>query len=110
MKQEVTVTLCSITEYSSEWSPGRLTEFIQWLNEMLEQVPPEFRESATVNIDLATGEYETPGMSIYYFRPETDGEEAAREASEATLERAYEARREAVERAEYERLKKKFSG
>jgi hypothetical protein len=110
MKQELTVTLCSITSYKAEERfPMTVVDFVEWLNEMKEEVPQEYRDSVTIDIDLSTGEYETPEMSVYYFRPETDQEEAVREGREAAYQRARAERQEADERAEFERLKRKYN-
>ena len=56
----------------------------EWLRERFDQVPPEYRESALLEID-SVGGYEGAHhteATLYYYRPETVAERAARHSLE----------------------------
>ena len=62
--------------------PGNLVEFIAWFDKHLQTIPEEHRKSTLVAIEDGDDDWEYPGhISIYYFRPETGSEHAARIAS-----------------------------
>jgi hypothetical protein len=110
MKQQVEVSLAYVTEYETKNTPSDLREFIQYLNELLADVPEGNRDSAQIDINLESGEYNSPTVKIYYYRIETDEEEAAREQDEERRKLRAAAASEAQDRAEFERLKRKFGG
>lgn len=68
---------------------------------LIDKVPEEYRDSATIEIVAHDGWYE---WIICYNRPETDGEMQQR----LDLVRAAAQRQEAEARAQYEALKSKF--
>ena len=98
----VTVTLFDKERWDGEWMPETLTEAIAWLQQFLEQVPVEFRETATV--DISGFEDYAARIEISYQRPPTDTEKQGRLAEERQLNKE----RENKERRQYERLKAKF--
>jgi len=105
-RQTITVSLFSKEQYDSEWIPEKLSDAIAWLNGFLEQVPPEWRNSATIGVG-SVGSYEDSHyaqIGIDYERPETDEEWAARRVR---VEMAVRERDE-IDRREFERLRAKF--
>jgi hypothetical protein len=79
---------------------------MDWFQQHLAQIPPEFMPSARIEFDSVSG-YEgssTYSIRILYERPETPEEQAYR-LNEELLARQ---RREYSERKEYERLAAKY--
>ncbi len=88
-----------------------LPDAIEWLNELLESVPPEYRDQTAFVVELERGHYDESDsltFDIYYDRPETDGELATRLAESAAYAAARQREQESRERAEFERLNAKF--
>jgi len=110
-RQEITVTLYEHDIYGSvisgEYGDDSLRDFIEFFQQLLDKVPPEYRDTAAVSIDSCM-EYDSAycAIEVYYKRPETDEEMETRVSS---LERDT-AKAVARARAEYERLKKRFEG
>lgn len=95
-----TVTLETIAGYELDMS---LDDLMAKLTKIRESVPEEFR--ALIRTDYENGYDGASGsLDISYARPETQEEIAAREASERVRNEI----RERGERAEFERLRKKF--
>ena len=89
------------------WRPEYVVELIAWLQNLIEEVPEEYRDS--VHIDFIGGadiygENSDVDEVIYYNRPPTQ------EEIDADLEtaRVRQEKREAQEREEYAKLKAKF--
>jgi hypothetical protein len=110
MKRLVQVKLHSFTEYSMDKVPKGLVEFADWLHAMSKIVPEAHRDNARIEFDLEAGEDATPQVSMYYTRPETDEEEAERMRQHEEHRRSVDMYNEARDRAEYERLKRKYGG
>lgn len=107
-KRELTrVTVFSHERYDGEWMPEGLADAIAWLNDKLESIPAEYRDSATIEIDSVSSWEDShyASITITYTRPETDDEVCER----VDRERRMAAHREAQERATYEALKRKFA-
>lgn len=95
-----TVTDEVFSEYSGEeWT---LAEFLTFINEAIESIPPECRESATVKLEGSCDESTRLVMS--YERLET----AAEVARKVARGLAYVRGKQEDDRATYERLKAKF--
>ena len=75
-----------------------LNDHIKWLNEHLEKVPYIFQDECQVQI------YDT-GYEIYYFRPETKEEEAARLAEAERVRKDYMKVGEGLRKQNYKILK-----
>ena len=89
-------------QYDGEWPPTNAIELVEWLNNHMASVPEQYRSSVYMEID-STSHYAT--VKVAYRRPETDEELGARVARyEAALRD-----KEAHDRAEFDRLSKKFS-
>jgi hypothetical protein len=86
-------------------APEELLQAVSWFASVLEEVPAEFQMSATV--EARQSEYDA-GFDVTWQRPETDEEWAARKADVERREAIWKERHEAQERAEFERLSKKF--
>jgi hypothetical protein len=81
-------------------------DFIKWLEGMIDQAPPEYRDSVYIELDSESG-YEGShyaSIKIAYRRPETDAEFAA---NIADYERV-QAEKDRHDKAEFERLKSKY--
>jgi hypothetical protein len=64
--------------YDWGWMPPkRLGEFAAWAASLYDSVPSEYRDTAHVEIE---GEEDSVHFEAWYERPETDEEEAEREA------------------------------
>lgn len=90
--------------YGETWP---LADFIVVLEDARRQIPERFRSSAGIEIE---SDYESCSVSIviYYDRPETPDEIAARVTEYESYRRDSAVAEEARERAELERLKKKY--
>ncbi len=105
MKNMILVRVLKAERSSEAFGPIGLLEHQQWLEVLIDQIPSEFHDSATIRYET----FDNYGcddveVTIEYRRPETDAEYAFRLALE-------DQRKEEVaqrERAEFERLKKKF--
>lgn len=111
-RQETAVSICKQIGDDGPvilggWGPGSLQGLINSLLDVQECIPAEYRKTAQCEFDIEY-EYESAytSVSIAYHRPETDDETRRR------LEQAYIARslKEREERAEFDRLSKKFEG
>jgi hypothetical protein len=83
---KVRVEVFNADQYDGDWPtekcPAKLADAIQWFQGKLEVIPPEFRDSATCEIGSTSG-YEDSHyghIEIWYERPETAEERAARRA------------------------------
>lgn len=90
-----------------EWPLTNAVQFANWFAGKLGEVPEQYRASAKIEIDA----YDYCGalyaqITIYYIRPESDDEMAAREAREQRLK----SETEAAELRTLERLKAKYPG
>ncbi len=100
------VEILNIERYDDGWPSRNLVEFVKWATNVLDQVPDEYKDTATIDIESRSG-YENdhlPAIEISYSRPLTDVELAAarlRERQRLALE-------EAEARAAYARLKARF--
>ncbi len=84
---------------------GKLVDVIASLEEVLEEVPEAYRDTAEIEVGAEQDyDYYTLEATVTYKRPETDEEIRARMLQ---LEFQEKARRD-IERREYERLKAKF--
>ena len=101
-EDQMTNRLISVTVYNGDghddYPPTDATGFMTWFAERLATIPPEFLETATIEITNA-GDY-----VIEYVRPETTAEELARQGAEAIRARQHEV----AEREEYAKLKAKY--
>lgn len=80
-------------------------DFIKWLEGIIDQAPPEYRDAVYIEIDSSTSyDQSLAKVMVAYRRPETDEELAARQAD---FERV-RAAKEAYDRAEFARLRAKF--
>jgi len=59
--------------------PTNPQKFLKWWVDKFNSIPEEYKESASINCDVSTY-YDSPMFSveIYYYRIETDDEEAIR--------------------------------
>jgi hypothetical protein len=84
-----------------------LAEVIEQLEDALESIPPELRETAVLKF-RCYGDYPRGDLSVSYAKPETDEAFTARLAREKAQRDRDAANREIVERRTYEALKEKF--
>lgn len=82
-------------------------KFLAELQELVDQVPDEFKNNAVIRLHGGGFEDSTDGyITVCYDRPETAQEVLRREAmTEASMRRT-----EQIERAQFERLQAKFGG
>ena len=94
MRKETRVTIFDKEQYDGgEWPPTDATECVAWFSGKLEAIPAEYRATAKVEIE-SVASYEDSHYAhivIYYDRPETDDEMAAREAEELRHQEAQKA-------------------
>jgi hypothetical protein len=81
-----------------------LAALLDDLNELMEQIPPEHRDSAKLNVK-AYGDYASADVSVIWTRPETNEELSARRRWLQSIDDE----REASDRSTFERLKQKFN-
>lgn len=88
---------------SQEWTVNELMTLLQ---ETIEKIPAEFRDSAIFEIDCDSDyeSYSEAKLDIHYTRPKTDEELAG----ERQQELVYKQRRDAERRLRYEELKREF--
>ncbi len=92
-------------DHSTELVSGKIPDIISKLQTLATKAPEEYRDQ--IYIELESFDYwGCPAISLdaYYYRDETDTEQEERLARE----RATQEQRDRHERAELERLKKKF--
>lgn len=110
----VKVTLLNQSVYGNitpegDYRSDSIPNLVDWLNEQLEEIPAEYRDSARVEIESVggwEGEHHAE-ITITYERPETADEKAARhvrERARADEEERLAANRLADARARRERL------
>jgi hypothetical protein len=96
--------------YDGEWLPEKLSDAIAWLQEKLESVPTEYRDSAKIEIDSVSSWEDShyASIEISYRRPPTEAEIAdrkAKEAERAATELAWAQRRAAEAQRQLDALK-----
>lgn len=77
------VTVFSAEQYDSSFPcprGTRLVEFERWLAGKISEIPEEYREQATIDLDTRYGHEDSSYVTveIEYRRPETEGEASAR--------------------------------
>ena len=95
---------------STSGNDGLLIDFRDWINDVIEEIPEEFRATAKIDIESESGweGSSSPKVHIYYYRHETDDEFAARSKQEETQKEAMRKADEDQERELYKYLKKKY--
>lgn len=105
-RQSIRITVLDTEQCDGDWPPETAAEFMAWWQSMIDRIPEEHRSEARIEIDTTAGyDRDFAHLEIYYLRPETDEERAARVQAEQARAEA----REAQERARYEALKAKFA-
>lgn len=96
------------TEVFDAWGEETwdLEDFLRELNTAVEKIP--FLERAIARVTL--GGHDNPKLRIFYRHKETHAEMAARLESDKLAKEQSERASEIVERATFERLKRKYSG
>jgi hypothetical protein len=104
MKKSITVVQAE--RYDPGFPPKKLTEFLEWLNKHVAQIPKEFIASAEIEFDSVSdyGDGHYAAIEISYMRPETDEEMSERQNS---MRRAQQ-RQQAEELELLHRLKQKY--
>ena len=91
--------------------PKLLRDIPAWSQGLLDQVPEEYRDSCEFVVELEYG-YHNDDISlkaeIFYTRPETDVDIAARIATASLEKLTRDQKRERDDRAAYKRLKAKY--
>lgn len=74
------VIVYSGEENTNGWPSYNAVEFMEWMREKISQIPAEYMDYASVELGSSIY-YDSSNaeIDIYYFRPETDEEAAARE-------------------------------
>jgi hypothetical protein len=106
MKQEKRISKY-IEKYSGDWPPEDAAGFVAWFQRKLDDIPPESRAKARIEIDSEENYGSSKAtIEFSYARMETDEEEAEREqqaAAQAERRRAQELRTLAELQAKYGR-------
>jgi len=95
--QHTTVTVFEGYEYAldrSDWPPVDASDFVVWMCEKFAAIPSEFRDAAKIQIN--SNERDGAVFRIYYARPETPEEAAAKEARARQILQDEEARERAL--------------
>ena len=103
---KVWVKVYDRVDFRSDEPPSGLVAFLGWLNERIADIPEDMIGFAEIRIDANSG-YEGCAeleFTIGYYRPMTEAEEAIEDNGKRLAAEASEA----VERQQYEQLKKKF--
>ncbi len=93
MRREKRVIVFEEEKYDGDWPPDDAAGYIAWFVEKLNSIPEEYRANATIEIGSRRS-YEDISfatLEIYYTRPETDSEMAARKAEERRRQEAAKA-------------------
>lgn len=80
-RQEKKIEIRDVEQYDSDFpDKENIQDLIAWLNQCVEEVPPEYRSRIKYEIGTRSGYYDSSyaRITVYYFRPETDEEWAAR--------------------------------
>lgn len=111
----VRVPVCNVDQYTAEWptinAPTPLADVIGWFNQQIESIPAGCRAMAYCEIKSGSGydDFHSASIGIYYLRPETADEIAAREmasaAQKAKRERQAEGRKAGRLKSEIRRLR-----
>ena len=108
-KRNIRVDVFNGEQYDGgDWPGNTPAELLRWFEGKISAIPTEFMDTARVKLDTASG-YEGASyvsIEIYYHRPETDEEAAAREARE----RADAERLKQRDLSRLEELKRKYGG
>lgn len=103
----IKITVFNVKEYDSQkdWPPSNAVEFIKWFQGKLDLIPEEYRNVASIDLETHTS-YDSSEIEIdiYYDRPETAQEAAARK-HKIQLQKEHE---RINELALLEKLKKKY--
>jgi len=93
-------------EYCSDFPPTNLQEFVLFFNEMLRNIPEQYKDSAEIEVSSEGYYGESPyaAIKVSYERPETEEEKKEREKRERSQKLSQKER----ELAELERSKKKY--
>jgi hypothetical protein len=106
MTQDITKSVFAAEQYDSDWPPTELLAFKGWIDEMLEQIPEQFHENASISIGSDSG-YEGSShanLTISYTRPETKEEALSRTRQADAMRESNDKR----ERQLYAQLKAKY--
>lgn len=95
-------TLFAERDYHRKWPLG---DFLKTISNIYDSVPEDARKSATLQLGDEWSDT-VSSFTIFFDRPETDGEMRRRDEDDKRRERE----REKTERDLYERLKRKFEG
>ena len=84
MNIKIEVFKKELFDYDGVWPEENAVKFLAWLEEKINSIPKEFRNSAKVDFEAEPGYAENASatVEIHYYRPETDEEEIARKAKE----------------------------
>jgi hypothetical protein len=76
-----TETVYEWEQYNGEGPPKKLREVIAWLGEILDSIPAEYRDAATIEFDSRTSyDQSLATIEVAYERPPTPAEVDARRA------------------------------
>jgi len=108
-RKTTTVVLDCEEEFGPEWNwmPKKLVDLVPWVENYLDLVPAEYRDSAafeTVAFRDSRKDYWL-NVKVHYSRPETDAEMQARLADEEAEKLA----REKLQQEKLQELKDRFS-
>ena len=106
IRQEIREAVVSAEAYDPDFPPSDLAGFIAWAEGLLDDIPEEYRATATVEIGSVGSYYDShyANIEVTYRRPETDEEWEARKKS--VMDRANAAEEE--ERRILAQLKAKY--
>lgn len=83
MKKDTFVTVYTSEQFDDDYPPENALEFIEFLSNKINEIPVEYRNNAAIQLYSGRDHDVTfVSIRISYMRPETDEEEARREAEE----------------------------
>ena len=87
MREDIAITVYEQEAFSGFDIPEKATDFIEFWQSKLAMVPAEFIDSARIEFEAEEYcESATVNVELYYVRPESDEEAAARVANNETCE------------------------
>lgn len=110
-KEMVQETLHNGAPYDGNgWPPEDPAGFMAWFQERIDQIPPEFRAAARIEISCESSYYDSSiaHIEITYMRPETDEQYSSRLQREAKAAANAARVQEQNERAALAALLKKY--
>lgn len=110
VRQELRIDVLDAEQYDPGFPPSPLAEFQAWFEGILDEIPEEYRSTATIEFSSTGSYYDSHygSVEVTYRRPETDEEWAERKRDVLARLEQYRVQQEHRERAALAALKAKY--